>query len=87
MQKVELYLKHSDFLLGLKRIARDYKMAKKSKSKVLMVCVVLTIVYATFILTNIYAQEDMLVGDFLNFMIPAIVPWAVYFIWKAVKKK
>ena len=30
MQKVELYLKHSDFLLGLKRIARDYKMAKKS---------------------------------------------------------
>ena len=63
------------------------KMAKKSKSKVLMVCVVLTIVYATFILTNIYAQEDMLVGDFLNFMIPAIVPWAVYFIWRAIKKK
>ena len=62
-------------------------MAKKSKSKVFMVCVVLTIVYATFILTNIYAQEDMFVGDFLNFMIPAIVPWAVYFIWRAIKKK
>ena len=62
-------------------------MAKKSKSKVFMVCVVLTIVYATFILTNIYAQEDMLMGDFLNFMIPAIVPWAVYFIWRAIKKK
>jgi small subunit ribosomal protein S14 len=30
MQKVEPYLKHSDFLLGLKRITRDYKMAKKS---------------------------------------------------------
>ena len=62
-------------------------MAKKSKSKAFMVCVVITIVYATFVLTNIYAQEDMLMGDFLNFMIPVIVPWAAYFIWKAIKKK
>ena len=62
-------------------------MAKKSKSKTFMVFVVITIVYATFILTNIYAQEDMLMGDFLNFMIPAIVPWAAYFIWTAIKKK
>ena len=62
-------------------------MAKKSKSKTFMICVVITIVYATFVLTNIYAQEDMLMGDFLNFMIPAIVPWTAYFIWRAIKKK
>ena len=56
-------------------------------SKTLIVFVVLTIIYVTFILTNIYAQEDMLMTDFMNFMIPAIVPWAVYFIWRAIKKK
>ena len=56
-------------------------------SKTLIVFVVLTIIYVTFILTNIYAQEDMLMTYFMKFMIPAILPWAVFFIWKAVKKK
>ena len=56
-----------------------------SKKKIFSI--ILTIIWTTFILTNIYAQEDMLMVDFMNFMIPVIIPWAIYFIWKALKKK
>jgi len=56
-------------------------------SKKMIFSIVLTIIWTTFILTNIYAQEDMLMVDFMNFMIPVIIPWAIYFIWKAFKKK
>jgi len=56
-------------------------------SKKMIFSIVLTIIWTTFILTNIYAQEDMLMIDFMNFMLPVIIPWAIYFIWKAVKKK
>ena len=59
-------------------------MAKKSKA--LIVSVVLTIIYATFILTNIYAQEDMLMSDLGWAMTPVAVPWAIYFVWRAIKK-
>ena len=59
---------------------------KKNKSKSLTIWIVITIMYATFILTNIYAQEDMMMADFLNFMIPAIIPWTAYFIWQGIKK-
>ena len=55
-----------------------------SKKKIFSI--ILTIIWTTFILTNIYAQEDMLMVDFMNFMIPVIIPWAIYFIWKALKK-
>jgi hypothetical protein len=59
---------------------------KKNNSKALTIWIVITIIYTTFILTNIYAQEDMMMSDFLNFMIPAIVPWVAYFVWKGFKK-
>ena len=56
-------------------------------SKTVIIFVVLTIVYATFILTNIYAQEDMLMSDLPWAMSPAIIGWAIYFVWGAIKKK
>ena len=59
---------------------------KKKMSTTLMVCIVLTIVYATFILTNIYAQEDMLMSDLGWTMTPVAVPWGIYFVWRAIKK-
>jgi hypothetical protein len=55
-------------------------------SKALIVSVVLTIIYATFILTNIYAQEDMLMSDLGWAMAPVAVPWGIYFVWRAIKK-
>jgi len=56
-------------------------------SKKFISFIVLTIIYATFILTNIYAQEDMLMSDLGWAMTPVTVPWAIYFFWKAIKKK
>jgi uncharacterized membrane protein len=55
-------------------------------SKAFIVSVVLTIIYTTFILTNIYAQEDMLMSDLFWAMSPAWIPWGIYFAWKAIKK-
>ncbi len=55
-------------------------------SKAFIVSVVLTIIYTTFILTNIYAQEDMLMSDLFWAMSPAWIPWGIYFAWKAFKK-
>ena len=56
-------------------------------SKVFIISVVLSIIYATFVLTNIYAQEDMLMSDLGWAMTPIAVPWAIYFVWKTIKKK
>ena len=56
-------------------------------SKSFIICVVLTIIYVTFMLTNIYAQEDMTMLDLGWTMAPAVVPWAIYFFWGAIKKK
>ena len=56
-------------------------------SKIFISSIILTIIYTTFILTNIYAQEDVYMTDLFWAMSPAWIPWGIYFIWKSVKKK
>ena len=55
-------------------------------SKSFIICVVLTIIYVTFMLTNIYAQEDMTMLDLGWTMVPAVVPWPFIFFGEQLKR-